>query len=170
MDKTSLDSILEETQSFHRQFASLLLATTPAAGEPLASYAPYMANDEGEFHIYVSELAGHTRPLLEQGKASVLFIEDESQSRQIFARKRLTYDCSASEIERGSQIFDALIDQFEARHGQIISMLRSMKDFHLVRLKPSRAVYVRGFGEAFTLDGDQLSRIRWINDKGHSTR
>ena len=167
--KPSLDTILGEAQAFHRQFASLLLATASAAGEPLASYAPYVLDDAGRFCIYVSALAGHTGHLLETRKASVLFIEDESRSRQIFARKRLTYACTAESIDRGSPAFAALMAQFAACHGQIMTVLRDLQDFQLFRLEPMRAVYVRGFGEAFTLDGERLSRIQWRNDRGHTS-
>lgn len=167
--KPDLHAILAEAQALHQQFSSLLLATVSATDEPLASYAPYVIDDEGGFCIYVSELAGHTGNLLSTGKASVLFIEDESHSRQIFARKRLTFDCSACEIDRGSPTFEALMDAFDIRHGHIMSMLRSLRDFHLFRLQPTRAVYVRGFGEAFTLEGELLSEIHWINERGHSS-
>jgi putative heme iron utilization protein len=164
--KSSLDAILTEAREFHAPFSSLLMATTSPAGEPTASYAPYVSEDGGGFLVYVSELAAHTRNLTRTGRASVLFIEDEREAGQLFARKRVTYACRAAEIPRDAPEFEVSMDRFASRHGDLVALLRGLPDFHLFRLRPERANYVRGFGEAFELDGEALS-IRPVNERGH---
>ena len=166
--KPDLPAILAEARAFHEGFATLMLATVSACGDPVASYAPYVVDNEGCFHVYISELAAHTANLAANGKASVLFIEDEGQATQLFARKRLTCACLAEEVERDSPLFLDVMSRFEHRHGNIIGVLRGLRDFHLFRLRPTRATYVRGFGEAFELDGEALS-IRPVNERGHRT-
>ena len=164
--KPDLSAILAEARAFHEGFATLMMATVSASGDPVASYAPYVVDGEGCFHVYISELAAHTANLAANGKASVLFIEDEGQASQLFARKRLTCTCLAEEIARDTPVFAEVMRRFDHRHGGIMGVLRGLRDFHLFRLRPTRATYVRGFGEAFELDGTLLD-IRHMNDRGH---
>lgn len=158
--------ILPEALKFHRAFQSLLLATANAAGNPNASYAPYVA-DTGGYYIYVSELAAHSGNLRCRPVASVLFIEDELTAHHLFARKRLTLECRAEPVERGTVVWTAILDRFAEMHGTLMATLRDLQDFQLFRLTPVKAVYVRGFAQAYELTGEQLQQIRHINDKGH---
>ena len=164
--KPDLPAVLAEAREFNAGFATLLMATVSASGDPVASYAPYVVDREGCFHVYISELAAHTRNLTLTGRASVLFIEDEREAGQLFARKRVIYACRAAEIPRDAPEFEASMDRFASRHGAIVALLRGLLDFHLFRLRPERANYVRGFGETFELDGEALS-IRPVNERGH---
>jgi len=165
--KPSLDEILQEAHDFRAAFGSLLLATADAQGVPNASYAPYVTDDAGCYFVYVSELATHTANLRAIPWASVLFIEDEDKAQQLFARRRLTCDCSVEAIGRGTPLWEHVLDRLEERHGKLMAMLRGLQDFHLFRLVPLKAGYVRGFAQAYELGGAQLSEIRHVNDKGH---
>ncbi|NDG86567.1 MAG: HugZ family protein [Gammaproteobacteria bacterium] len=104
------------------------------------------------FYIFISELAEHTGNLRQNPKASLLFIDNESVSSSLFARKRITYYCKAELIPRDQAIFDTILDRFEARHGPMVALLKTLRDFQLFRLSPMKASYVRGFGEAFEFD------------------
>lgn len=165
--KPSLDEILQEAREFQAAFGSLLLATADAQGVPHASYAPYVTDDAGCYFVYVSELATHTANLQATPRAGVLFIEDEDEAQQLFARRRLTCDCCVQAVGRGTPLWEHTLDRLEARHGKLMAMLRGLQDFHLFRLVPLKAGYVRGFAQAYELSGEQLSEIRHINDKGH---
>ncbi|HAZ42246.1 MAG TPA: pyridoxamine 5'-phosphate oxidase [Methylococcaceae bacterium] len=165
----ALAEILAEARGFHRAFQSVLMATAANDGRPHASYAPYIEDDEGCFHVFLSELAAHTRNLLQDRRVSLLFIEEESVMKQVFARKRVTYEGSAREISRDDPAFAPLLDQMAERHGPIVGMLRNLRDFHLFKVTPDKAIYVRGFGEAFTLEGADLQGIRWMGDRGHQS-
>lgn len=165
--RPALDDILLEARQFHLAFASLLLATASADGEPTASYAPYVTDAEGSFYVYVSELAAHTANLQQHPRASVLFIEDESHARHLFGRRRVTYSCRVEGISRQDARFAGILDRFAEKHGKFMDMMRDLQDFHLFRLVPERASYVRGFAEAFELTGERLEQIRHLNDKGH---
>jgi putative heme iron utilization protein len=165
--KPTLDEILSEALEFHRAFDSLLLATVDGAGNPNASYAVHVVDGQGRFHIYISELAAHTRNLRVKPWASVLFIEDESRARNLFGRKRLTCECRAELLCRGSDEWGEIMEGFVAKHGKFMEMLKGLEDFRLFRLIPEKATYVRGFAQAYELNGEQLGAIRHINDKGH---
>jgi heme iron utilization protein len=165
----SLEELHREARRFHQTFASLLMATVGPDGEPAASYAPYVVDAADCFYIYVSELAAHTANLRRHPRVSVLFIEDEREAPQVFARKRMTYACQVEAIGRETPAFAEILDWFEDRHGPLMKMLRELRDFHLFRLVPERATYVRGFAQAFQLSGDDLRHIRPRNDQGHRT-
>jgi putative heme iron utilization protein len=161
----ALEDILPEALDFPSGFDCLLLAAADAAGHPHASYAVYLADERGRFHIYISELAAHTGNLRTRPVASVLFIEDEGQAKSLFGRKRLTCECRAEPLLRDSPEWETVMDGFAAKHGKFMDMLRTLQDFHLFRLTPERAAYVRGFGQAYELDGEQLGQIRHIDGK-----
>jgi putative heme iron utilization protein len=64
---------------------SLILATVDAEGNPNSSYAPFVEIDN-KFYILVSFMAKHTKNLSEGRKVSAMFIEDESATKQVYAR------------------------------------------------------------------------------------
>jgi len=156
-----LDAVRAEVAAFPERFQSLLLATASETGEPLASYAPYL-RDGADFCVYLSELAAHTANLAARGRASVLFIEDETASSNLFARRRLTCQCAVVEVARDDPEYDALLDRFAARHGKLVDVLRGLADFHLYRLRPESAVFVSGFGRAYAVEGEGLDEVRWL--------
>jgi putative heme iron utilization protein len=161
-----MNTVRAEYEALPKQFSTLLLATATFEGTPNASYAPYIRHD-GDFYIYVSELAAHTGNLKRSHQASVLFIEEESGCKNPFARRRVTFQCEANEVERDSALFLMIMDQFSATFGTLVNMLRGMQDFHLYRLHPLRATYVGGFARAFVFEGNDLDTLRHLNDTGH---
>lgn len=132
---------------------SLILATVDAEGNPVSSYAPFVLID-GSFYIYVSYMAKHTKNLQDRKKASLLFIEDESAGKQIYARTRLTMNSEANLVEKENPIFAKAIDLLKERHGKVVDILAEMTDFVLFELKPQRGAYVNGFGSAYFVDSN----------------
>lgn len=164
-----LEQVYAELQAFRAGFSTLLLATLNAEGEPDASYAAYVALD-GDFYVFVSELSIHTKNLLEAGRASVLFIENEQEAAHLFARRRLTFQCQAEEVARENPTAEDILARFDAQFGALIATLRELQDFHLIRLRPHHARYVSGFAKAFVIDDVQLASIRHLRDQGHRRR
>jgi len=162
-------AIQDEFETLRQGFSTLLMATVGPDGMPEASYAAYLERG-GDYYIYVSELSTHTGNLLANGRASVLFIEDEAGAGHLFARKRLTLKCEAAEVARGCREFDETLQAMLDRFGSVIETLRGLDDFHLFRLRPLRGVYVAGFARAYAMDDPSLSEIRHMRDKGHRRR
>ena len=133
---------------------SVLLATVSPAGEPEISYAPFILDEDEAICIYVSELAAHTRNLLADPGASVMFIQPEDEARNIFARERLVLRCEAGEVT-GDEA-DGLLARMESAFGETVALLRSLPDFHLFRLQVEEGSYVRGFGQAWQVQGNRL--------------
>lgn len=161
-----LNAVLADCQAFPEHFQSLQLATCNAACEPEASYAAYVEHN-GCYYIYTSELSAHTANLAASGRCSVLFIESEAEAKHLFARRRLTLQCSASECHRGSSEFELLMDKFAHKFGDFMGMMRKLADFHLYQLRPKSGGYVAGFAQAYTLEGDGLSQIKHRKEPGH---
>lgn len=153
------NALRREAEAFLTGFRSLAMATVDIEGYPEASYAPYVADDEGNLYVFVSGLSRHTRNLAATRHASVLFIEDESRAQNIFARRRLTYTCVAEPVERDTPEFGRVLDLFEDAFGAIILTLRGLADFRLFCLRPSGGRYVRGFGQAFHVHGGAVEPI-----------
>ncbi|EHD2240340.1 heme utilization protein HutZ [Vibrio vulnificus] len=144
-----------EIKEFRQECQTLQLATVDADGRPNVSYAPFVQNQEGYF-VLISKIARHARNLLENPQVSLMMIEDEEGAKQLFARKRLTFDAVASVIERDTQLWHQVITQMEERFGEIVSGLSQLEDFVLFNLKAERGLFVKGFGQAYQVSGDDL--------------
>ena len=155
----------EEAMALLGRFKTLQMATASAAGEPEASYAPFVrTRKDNAFFICVSDLSRHTGHLAANGNASVLLIEDESEAAQLFARRRLVFECAAGQVEHGSARWNAVMDLFERKFGEVIGLIRPLADFRMFALVPRRGVFVKGFGQAYRIAGSTLDALRRVND------
>ena len=145
---------------------TLHLATRSAAGEPEASYAPFVRAGDNAFHVCVSDLSRHTAHLAATGRASVLLIEDESAAGQLFARRRLVFDCGAAQVGRDTARWRTVMDLFEHKFGEVARLIRPLRDFRLFALAPRRGRFVEGFARAFRIEGPALDALRRVNDTG----
>ncbi len=166
MSEQSPEALQRECRAFQDGFRSLLMATADPSGLPRPSYAPFVAGGFGVFYIYVSALSQHTRDLERDPRVGVLLIEDEGQAQNIFARRRLSFDCEAALIARQAPQWDRILERFQARFGKLVATLRGLADFRLYRLTAGSGGYVRGFGQAFSLQGPDLDEIRRLGRSG----
>ncbi|KOO02657.1 heme utilization protein HutZ [Vibrio nereis] len=144
-----------EVQAFRDSRKTLQLATISAEGIPNATYAPF-AFDSQAYYILVSDIAAHGRNLKTNRNVSILMIEDESECKQIYARKRLTFDTRAELVERNTEAWQQGVNVLQTRFGDIIENLSQLGDFNLYRLVPESGRYVKGFGQAFEISGNDL--------------
>ena len=166
---TEREEILTSYNNFPGLFQSLLLATVSPQGNPCASYAPFVMDVEKNFYIFVSDLSAHTGNLKTTRGASVLLIEDEAKSQNIFARQRLSFDCQATLIDNNSSQWGEIAKRFQERFGQIIEMLRNLSDFHIFQLTPKEGLFVSGFGAAYKVSGEQLNTLTAFRSKGEKS-
>lgn len=156
---SQFETALAAYQGFWNLFQSVVLSTVSEDGIPNASYAPFVIDESKNIYIYVSGLSTHTQNLYTVPRASVLFIEDEFQTRQIFARRRLTFDCTATFVDRDAELWNQIVNHFEVRFGEIIELFRDLPDFRIFRLTPSKGRFVIGFGAAYEVDPNNLSTL-----------
>ena len=163
MNSTETDTPQARYQALLKQVQTLQLATVDAQGLPRASYAPFLpAEHEADFYIFTSQLSGHTRNLLKTRQASILLIEDEAKTRQLFARNRVSYQCSIDIVEYDHDHYESLLDAMTQRFGSVMEMLRSLPDFILFRLRPESGRFIMGFGQAFDLSGEQMQTLTQV--------
>lgn len=158
-----------EIESFLETFQTLIMASLTPDKEAYASTAPYVRMDN-DFYILISTVAQHGRNLLINPKTSLLFVEDESQCVQPFARKRVTIEASVSEILREDERFAPVIERFKAHFdAELVTSLTQMGDFHLFKLSPQNGSVVMGFGKAYRLDYnlEVVTQIMGQHQRGH---
>ncbi|MEZ9405702.1 heme utilization protein HutZ [Vibrio sp. 10N.286.48.F5] len=144
-----------EIKEFRQECRTLQLATVDEEGRPNVSYAPFVQNQEGYF-VLISDIARHARNLKANPQVSLMMIEDEESSKQLYARKRLTFDAQASVVERETELWTQVIGQMQERFGEIIDGLSQLQDFSLFNLKAENGLFVKGFGQAYQVSGDDL--------------
>lgn len=157
--------LLPEIQEFRDLQKTLQLGTVDKEGKPHTSYAPFAFSEQG-YYILVSDLATHGQNLKFTKAVSIMMIEDESAARSIFARRRLSFDTQAQWIERESPHWDRAIETLRSRLGETIDNLSQLGDFNLYRLNPLIGRYVKGFGQAFDVTGEDMLCVIQL-DEGH---
>ncbi len=135
---------------------TVVLGTINLNGSPLVSYAPFVVNNNKQFFLFTSQLAAHTVNLQRRTPVSVMLIDDEADTRQIFARRRVTFQCTVEPLARNHPDWEPALAQYETRFGNMVGMLKSLPDFHLFRLAPQAGQLVVGFGQAYDISGDNL--------------
>lgn len=163
----SIEEATKQYRTFSDLVESLMLATVDSEGNPNVSYTPFVIDEDKNIYVFVSGMSVHTKNLHANGKASAMFVEDEKETKQIFARRRLTYDCTASLVEKENSEWTLIADKFTERFGDIIGALRSLPDFRIFKLTPYKGLFVIGFGAAYRISGENLDDLMHITGNGH---
>lgn len=156
-----LDAVKREMEIFKQSFHSLCIASVDKNGKAVMSYAPYISC-EGRDYIYISEVAEHFGSISANPKnMEVMFLQDESKAKSAILRVRLKYACEAAFIERESEEFNRVFDEFERATGGSggIKTIRKMRDFHLINLKLGKGRFVKGFGQAYDVDNGEVAFV-----------
>jgi len=163
MSDKSKESLEESFANFKQSIKTLQLSSITSEGKPNASYSPFVVDKQGNFYIFVSQLASHTQDLLANPQASILLIQDEAETRQIFARRRISYQCDVEIVDDESSDYAKMLEALEERFGNMVELLRTLPDFILFKLTPTQGQYVKGFGKAYKLIGKGLLELEHIN-------
>ncbi|MDO4627500.1 MAG: heme utilization protein HutZ [Pasteurellaceae bacterium] len=154
-----------EIQELKQRTKTLVLSTVDKDGQPNVSYAPFVINN-GEYQVLISTIARHARNLIDVPRVSLMLIDDESITKQIFARRRLTFDATARIVARHSDEWEQGIQALHARHGELVDELSQLDDFKLFSFQPTHGLFVKGFGKAFEVSTDDLVSFVHL-DEGH---
>jgi putative heme iron utilization protein len=160
--KINIAAVRKDYLTLRDKQLSLQMATIDSEGFPEASYAPFVWYD-GACYLFLSQLAAHTRNLNNNASIGLLIIEDESDTRNQFARRRIMWQGQAVVIDRESRLFQIVMQSFRDRFGDFIDIIEPLQDFQLFEIVPSSGRFVRGFGQAFQLSGDGLKEISHID-------
>jgi len=125
------------------------LATEPP-GHPYGSLLPFVSDEHCRPVFLVSQLAEHTRNLLQDARASFLVWQSEADS--VLAGARLTLVGQAQPFEA-----DTLLTERYLRYQPDARQFLMLGDFRFFRLEPARMRYIAGFGQMGWIDGADLS-------------
>lgn len=157
--------VAPELNRLHDENLTLLMATLDSDQIPHASYTPF-AHVDGAYYIFIADIAAHTQHVKNHPTFNIMIVDDESKTRNIYGRKRVSYQVHATEIERDHPEFDKGIEALTLRAGKTVNVLKEMGDFHLFRLTPTKGTLVTGFGKAFRLDPQNPENIQHLTGNG----
>ena len=158
-----LNKLRDEYLQLRANSDGAMLATLDEDRLPCASYAPLVWLD-GCAYLFLSDLAEHTRNLKRQPVLSLVLVAAGSGANA-FARQRISLQGSACLVERDDACFAPVMAEFERRFGQVMQVLESLPDFHLFALDLCSGRYIRGFGQAYELDGEGLAQLRHVDPR-----
>lgn len=146
---------------------SIMISSLNKDKEASISYAPF-AMKENKKYIYISKTAQHYYNLLNHNKCSVMAIEDEKDSKSIFARERVSFNCEAKKLETVDESIFTLFD--EVQGAQMMMVLKTM-DFDMFELSLINGRLVKGFGKAFDIEiYDGEFKINQVTGIGHPSK
>ena len=156
---TDSDSARQDYLALRDHASSAQLATLTTDATPEASYAPCILF-EGDYYLFLSQLASHTGNLIRNPEIGLMLIEAEGEAANPFARQRISLQGSARCIDRDDDLFSIVLDLFHCRFGKVMKTIEPLPDFNLfcVRVKSGR--FVRGFGQTYELTGERLDNLQ----------
>jgi putative heme iron utilization protein len=157
----------ENYDHFCDNLQSVMLATSDEHGVPYISYSPFYRDENKHIYILISDIVKHTQNIRKRCQVSVMFIEDEASTKQIYARSRLTYECKTEELPIPSPEWDQICKKLEERFGNLIQTLVDLSDFHIFKLVPYSGRFVIGFGKAYEIKGDNLNKLEHLSGNPH---
>ncbi len=165
-DEKALSKVTARRDALLQRARTLHISTSSNSGENIEwGVAPYIRRNN-VFYIYVSELGGHVRFMLDKRPVLFSIIEDEKVAKNIWARIRLKFTAEISEIKRGEAEFNAICDDIGDHHGSVMTVIREFSDFHLFAIDPKKGVIVTGFGSAFKVSGNDFKLESRLSSNG----
>ncbi len=153
------DSARQDYLALRDHASSAQLATLTDDDTPEASYAPCILF-EGDYYLFLSQLASHTGNLMRNPEIGLMLIEDEGKAPNPFTRQRISLQGSAQLIDRDDDLFSIVLDLFHRRFGKVMMTIEPLPDFHLFCVHVNTGRFVRGFGQAYELTGERLDNLR----------
>ena len=158
-----MKNIYKEYFAFMKKAKNVYISSVDENTKPEISYSPCVVDDEKNVYILVSDLSKRTSCLVQGHNVSVMFIEPEDQCEEIYVRIRLIFECSTKQIERKTEKWNEQIPFFLDKFGDIINILKSLRDFKMFCFSPVSGSYVKGFGKAYKIEGGVLDQISHVN-------
>lgn len=158
------DPTTEEVNAFIDSRQSLTLSTLDKLGLPAVSYTPFCRINDA-FGIYISSLSEHTQQLLDNSHLSLMWIADEQDSPNPFARQRLIAQAKAVSYPRGSKGFERISSQMTLRFPQMMQVLINLEDFQTFEIELTSCRFIKGFGKAYLSKTGCLNSFEHIGPK-----
>lgn len=153
-------------KDFIAHIQTAIIGTLDKDHLPFSSYAPYIYGNN-RFYVYISDIATHAKNIQANPKVSLFFIEDESKTDNLFARKRISLQCDSAKITRSSERFEEVLALFAQKFdAKMVETLKKMTDFNLFEFKVTYGEATFGFGKAYLIGGEQMNELVSRNVSG----
>ncbi len=148
---------------------TVILSTVSEDGEPFASHSPFVEDEDGNFYVFISTSVQHSHNMYNTKKAHILFLEDESKTKHIYARRRLYFKAKAEKFDENDERTEKIAQLFEKRFEKQASLVREMPSSRFYKLTPSEGNFVIGFGAAYKLDetNKKVKALNTMNGNAH---
>lgn len=168
MERRIMNKLLND---FINEIQTLCINSLDEKAHPFSSYAPFIKYNN-KFYVYLSLMAKHSSNLIINNKCSILIIEDECKCENIFARKRVNFQCFSKRLKQNTTKEKEILEQFKIKFdGKMIDMLKNMGDFYLFEFTLISGQAVFGFGKAFDITGENLDELsQRDNTTGHGKK
>ena len=145
--------------TFISNFKTTVIGSINKDNTPFTSYAPFIY-DSNKFYFYISAIATHTKNIQRDKNVSLFFIEDESQTTNFFARKRISLQTVTTKIKRDSERFEEIFSLYNEKFdAEMVTMLKGMTDFNLFEAEVQSGEATFGFGEAYNIGGEFMNEL-----------
>jgi putative heme iron utilization protein len=149
----------ERTQALRKLLQGQPIASlgTLHEGEPYVSMVPFALLKEGAaLVIHVSQLASHTKDMLESPRVSLLVIAPETPGTPPQAVARITVQGEAERCTVSTPGYAAARETYLSRFPQAVGIFE-LPDFSLFAIRPSSIRFVGGFAQAVTLSPEAFA-------------
>lgn len=122
-------------------------------GYPFGSVTPFCLDRQGRVVILVSDLAQHTKNILNDNKVSMTLAADAEKGSDVQAHARLTYIGQAKTIPQDE------LDQVKMRYVRYLPRAGQYFEAHsftFYRIEMVKGRFIGGFGKIFWLEPDEL--------------
>ncbi len=152
-----MSAITREAAALIRSQRWAALATLDE-GQPLASMVAYALDEDGTALLFfLSQLAQHTRNLIDSPRVSLVISEPDDGDDNPQRLQRVTLTGGATIVRRGSSEFDPAALRYVDRFPDALPRFE-LGDFLLVRCVPADVRYVGGLARA--------ARFTWQEVRG----
>ena len=145
------------------RWAALAVVNDGAPAAAMTSYA--LAPDGTALYVHLSQMALHTRALLEEPRAAFVVSAPDGGEADPQTLPRLSLSGVALALVPGTPGYDAghaaYVSRFPAAEERF-----ALADFVLFRFEPSEARWVGGFARALRMTGTQLAEALGEAAKG----
>ncbi len=151
----------EQIQLFRELYTQQQIAAlgTLHKGHPFVSMVPFAVLPESaSLIIHVSQLASHTRDMLQSPPVSVLICASPEPAIAPQALPRITVQGHATQYNQAENEYESAKEIYLKRFPHSLDMF-SFTDFSLFRIVPSSVRFVGGFGQARTLAVEAFTEL-----------
>ncbi len=132
---------------------------TSQDNQPFVSMVTYSNSPNfSEFYILISQLAVHTKNIIENNKVSLMIYQSGNQTKNPNSLARVTINGKAFVVDKSDENYSLVKENYLAKN-PTAEILFNLGDFQIFRIEIDEARFVCGFGKTFNLSKSSLESL-----------